>query len=167
MDWDQLGVLGEVAGAVGVILSMLYLSRQITENTRLTRLSTHNDTMSKFIDVMIANAQNKEISAIIIRGMQNPTDLDQAELTVFTQRIATYFMAWFNTYYQYRGGLLDLEFWQTCERDIAGIMQYPGYQYCWLELKSTFTDDFIATVDAIAASESENAPRFYPGLASS
>ena len=110
MEWDQLGALGEVAGAVGVILSMLYLSRQITENTRLTRLSTHNDTMSKFIDVMIANAQNKEISAIIIRGMQNPTDLDQAELTVFTQRIGTYFMAWFNTHYQYRGGLLDLEF---------------------------------------------------------
>ena len=104
---------------------------------------------------------------IIIRGMQNPNDLDQAELTVFTQRIAAYFMAWFNTHYQYRGGLLDLEFWQTCERDIAGVMQYPGYQYCWLQLKSTFTDDFIATVDAIAASGSENAPSFYPGLASS
>ena len=122
----SIRALGEVAGAVGVILSMLYLSRQITENTRLTRQSTHNDTMSKFIDVMIANAQNKEISAIIIRGMQNPTDLDQAELTVFTQRIATYFMAGLTRTINIAGAYSILSFGKPVSETLPASCNIPA-----------------------------------------
>ena len=162
MDWEQLGAIGEIAGAIGVILSMLYLSRQITENTKFTKLSTHNETMSKFMDVMIANAQNRELSSVIVRGMKDPHSLDEVEMTMFAQRLAVYFMAWFNAHHQYSGGLLEREFWETCERDIAGVMRSPGYVFCWEQLKGSFTDDFVSCVEQIVKSDFADVPNYYP-----
>ena len=33
MDWDAIGALAELAGAIGVILSLVYLAVQIRQNT--------------------------------------------------------------------------------------------------------------------------------------
>ena len=33
MNWEAIGAVGEVVGAAGVILSLLYLSRQVGQNT--------------------------------------------------------------------------------------------------------------------------------------
>ena len=34
MDWDALGAIAELAGALGVIASLIYLGTQIRHNTR-------------------------------------------------------------------------------------------------------------------------------------
>ena len=33
MNWEIMGALGEIVGGFGVVLSLLYLARQITDNT--------------------------------------------------------------------------------------------------------------------------------------
>lgn len=37
MNWDALGAIGEMLGAIGVIATLLYLSVQIRQNTRAIR----------------------------------------------------------------------------------------------------------------------------------
>ncbi len=34
MDWNALGAIGQIVAAAGVIISLVYLSRQIAQNTR-------------------------------------------------------------------------------------------------------------------------------------
>ena len=34
MNWESIGAIGEVLGAIGVIATLLYLSVQIRQNTR-------------------------------------------------------------------------------------------------------------------------------------
>ena len=34
MNWDAIGAIGEVLGAVGVIVTLIYLARQIRQNSR-------------------------------------------------------------------------------------------------------------------------------------
>jgi hypothetical protein len=33
VDWTMIGAIGEILGAVGVIVTLIYLARQISENT--------------------------------------------------------------------------------------------------------------------------------------
>ena len=33
MNWEVMGALGEIIGGLGVVLSLLYLARQIVDNT--------------------------------------------------------------------------------------------------------------------------------------
>ena len=36
MTWDAVGAIAELLGALGVILTLLYLSKQIENNSKLT-----------------------------------------------------------------------------------------------------------------------------------
>jgi hypothetical protein len=39
MTWSDIGVLAELLGAIGVIASLIYLSRQVRQNTRAVRMA--------------------------------------------------------------------------------------------------------------------------------
>jgi len=39
MNWDALGAIGEVAGALVVVVTLIYLSRQVRNSLRESRLS--------------------------------------------------------------------------------------------------------------------------------
>ncbi len=40
MSWDAIGAIGEVVGALGVIVTLVYLSRQISESSRQMKASS-------------------------------------------------------------------------------------------------------------------------------
>ena len=37
MNWNAIAAIGELSGAVAVVISLLYLARQISQNTRAMR----------------------------------------------------------------------------------------------------------------------------------
>ena len=37
MNWDAIGAIGEVVGAVGVIITLIYLAAQIRQNSKTTQ----------------------------------------------------------------------------------------------------------------------------------
>jgi hypothetical protein len=39
MTWSDTGVVAELLGAIGVIASLIYLSRQVRRNTRAVRMA--------------------------------------------------------------------------------------------------------------------------------
>ena len=45
MNWEAIGAVGEVAGAVGVILTLAYLARQMRVNTVALQNETTRDAM--------------------------------------------------------------------------------------------------------------------------
>ncbi len=41
MNWDAIGAIAELLGAIGVIASLVYLATQIRQNTRSVRSATY------------------------------------------------------------------------------------------------------------------------------
>lgn len=60
-DW---GAIGEILGAVGVILTLLYLAIQIRQNTHATRAASHHAVTDSLNQGNIAIAQNAELAQI-------------------------------------------------------------------------------------------------------
>ena len=42
MNWEALGALSELIGAIAVVLTLIYLAVQIRQNTRAIRLGTNH-----------------------------------------------------------------------------------------------------------------------------
>ncbi len=161
MNWEVVNALGEVAGALGVIATLLYLSRQINENTRFSKLSTVNETMNKFIDLGMAASENRETMGTMLRGLNDPESLDEVDFAIFTHRVAATFMTWFNTFVQYQGGLLDRDYWETCERDIVGFFRFQGIRRVWPEIKPTFTPQFVELIETLSNTELESVSNYF------
>ena len=59
MNWDAIGAIGEVGGAVAVIATLIYLAGQLRQNTKALRSSTYqafNDSSFSWVDSEIENA---------------------------------------------------------------------------------------------------------------
>ena len=50
MNWDAVGAVGEVAGAVAVVLTLFYLSRQIRHSTDVSKVSSYHEAISQMIE---------------------------------------------------------------------------------------------------------------------
>ena len=48
MTWSDTGVLAEMLGAIGVIASLVYLNRQVRQNTRALRMANASAAQNNF-----------------------------------------------------------------------------------------------------------------------
>ena len=63
MNWEAIGVIAEVVGAVAVVATLTYLAVQIRQNTQVTKASTAQQMTDKWVSINLFLAQNGEIFA--------------------------------------------------------------------------------------------------------
>ena len=80
MNWEAIGAIGEVVGATGVILSLLYLAIQIRGEARAKRASTVHDQSNAYRDFLHSIAADDQLSDIYLRGLRDAEELDETEL---------------------------------------------------------------------------------------
>jgi len=68
MKWEMISAIGQVLGAIGVIISLVYLAIQIRRQKRESRTAAMNTLVSHFSDVMISPVENVDFCALWMRG---------------------------------------------------------------------------------------------------
>ncbi len=91
MNWDALGAIGEIIGAVAVLATLFYLAAQIKMQNRQLERSNENVTAQLSFDInnMVINnfdtlMRDKEFVKIYQKGMSNQP-LDEIETIQFSQ----------------------------------------------------------------------------------
>ena len=133
MNWEALGAIGQMASAVIVLASVVYLAMQIRQNTKQTRLgaiqavNASND--SAFDPIYLA-----ENTQIFTKGQNSFSDLTAHEKNVFDMlmmRLAASFDA---TTYQHLQGSYDTELYESQLKFFATFFATPGGRD-WLEIR--------------------------------
>ena len=68
MNWEALGAIGEIVGAVAVIATLGYLAVQIRQNTRALKASTHQSLSDSTIRFQAVSPDNAEVARIRVAG---------------------------------------------------------------------------------------------------
>jgi len=79
-DW---GAIGEVLGAVGVILTLLYLAAQIRQSNRSMLESTASAISQSLSNINTRLSADQEFAELFLRGRQSIESLDAVELERF------------------------------------------------------------------------------------
>ncbi len=79
MNWDAVGALAEVAGAIGVLLTLVYLAVQIRHNSASVDASTEDGVTSGFNDINNVIAADAELVRIFTTGLEDPDSLSDQE----------------------------------------------------------------------------------------
>ena len=64
MNWEAVGTIAEIIGAVGVIASLLYLAVQIRQSTKVARAETTKDLYLASRDAILQIASNDALAKI-------------------------------------------------------------------------------------------------------
>lgn len=83
MNWDAIGAVGEIIGALAVIITLIYLSRQIRDGNRQAELNGMQHTIDGFNQWMDLIVQSKDTARLLIKGREGLSAVDEEERLQF------------------------------------------------------------------------------------
>ena len=150
INWEAIGAIGEVAGAIGVIVTLIYLAIQIRHNTRSSRLASFQSTTEMLTTVNTLIAGNDEIAEIFSRIYNEPdVELTPKERIKFTFTNLCLFRAWETAYFQRSEGMALQQSWLRYEQSICAQIAVPRVKEWWLNNTFGFTKEFRDYVQSI------------------
>ena len=154
MNWTVVGAIGEVLGAVAVVVSLVYLSRQVHQNTTAVRTANAVTVQGNFQNLARMFYTDRAMGDLVLRAMRGDDDLVPAD------RIAVYayFFDFLKTaelaHYQFLNGELDPQLWEASLVFYKAYFTTPGFRAYWRERRAAFVPAFQAAVDGwLAAGE--------------
>ena len=132
MNWDAIGAVGEILGALGVLLSLVYLATQIRDNTRSLQAaslqSIINGPRSWFF---LPHAQSGEMQDIFARGLNSLDHLDEKEKRRFVPLMLEQCFQMQNVMQLHDRGLLSDRDYDAWLAYTTSLFRTPGGAAVW------------------------------------
>lgn len=154
MNWDAIGALGEIAGAIGVIVTLIYLAIQLRQNTKASKVAAVQSSMensAKFSELL---ATDGGLARTFWLGLSNPEELTVTELRRFVSVLNVFMRRESLAYYLYREGTMPKELWDARVVALQGALNQPGLRVYLDTSADSLPSDFREFIEDIAAQES-------------
>lgn len=147
VNWDALGAIGEIAGAVGVIVSLLYLAGQVRSNARQVRHAAAQSVLDKLNSLITQLAFTAGAGDVWTRGLSGLDALrDDEERVRFSSMLMQAFRAYEEVFHYRNAGLMEDWAWTHTRAPLDAFMRTPGFQQWWELRAEWFGDEFRAFV---------------------
>jgi hypothetical protein len=159
MNWEAIGAIGEMIGAVGVILTLGYLAYQIRQNT-LQLTQNERTSIAAAVNVSTTSYRENrrfiytsaEVSEIMLKGMADPQSLDATELYRFRLVLHNLVDALWDIYSQTMTTGYSTETWTMLgENLVARVLVTNGGRWFWTTFGNEYTGAFRAEINRILA----------------
>jgi len=152
MNWDVIGAIAEALGALGVIISLIYLATQIRAQNRESRIAALHE-LSVGVRGSISNFTNGELARIFVRANDDYDSLEPSEQLQMIALVAEYLRVFEEAFIQHSEGRLDKRTWSSMARYLAMFMDGNCPKKIW-ELRGPYLDpDYQSFVNNLETSE--------------
>ena len=149
MNWEAIGAIAELLGAVGVIASLVYLATQIRANSHSVQASTSQAVADAAQARVLAVAQSSSLANALAKVLDSSTALTSAEtIQVEFFRNAS-FKGFENVFFQYRKGLLPAATWNGYEFILRRNLHIPDTREWWNRSRDGFDPEFRDRVEEL------------------
>jgi hypothetical protein len=149
MDWNALGAIGEIIGALAVFLTLGYLAVQIRQNTKAVRASALDSSVNAVNNVRVAIFQSSEVTALYQEGLVNPEELGDGERERFRLLMHTIIWSVWNIYAQTEYGGLSSSTWAAQLPFLNRVMNTRGGIWFWDKYQMEFEESFRKEVGRV------------------
>ena len=158
MNWEAIGAVGEILGAIAVVATLIYLSIQIRHSSTQTRMATYESWVSGFSDVDSMLANNKEAAMAFHIGLSDPDSLGDAEKQQFYWVMRSFTVQYFKLYRLYQQGIIPEEDWIGNAREAAALLGTAGGK----RFRASMGDSFRDFLDVFSEYAPEDGSKIYP-----
>ena len=137
MEWDALGALAELLGAIAVLITVGYLTVQIRQNTRALESSALNSLR----DVHVLTEHNEHYNSLILKSLRHE-DLTAEEQLQMVERFYTIMKGFEVLWLQQQVGAITHDQFDQHLDLTRWALTAPACRRMWAELESTFTPAF-------------------------
>ena len=114
MNWEAIGAIGEVGGAIAVVVTLVYPARQIHQNTQATRVAAYHQAEQHIYPVSLAISTDPVLAEILARASDRGIDnLQLPDRMRLVAALSTYFFGFESLLAHHEKGLIDADLWQN------------------------------------------------------
>jgi len=146
---QALGSLGEFVGALAVVISLIYLARQMIQNTTSVRAASFNSMVQNSIGLLEHSFRDSEFAAFLHRAEADPAALSPEERVRWDAYMTAVFRHFGNLVYQFRVGALDQQMWDAYRRTLKVHLGVPSWRDWFAAHEDVFSDALCIEVEDI------------------
>ena len=143
---QDLGSLGEFVGAIGVVISLVYLARQMQHNTTSVRAASFNSMTENSIRLLEHALRDAGFADFLHRAQQDPSTLSPGDVVRWDAYMTAVYRHFGNLVYQYRVGALDRQMWQSYRDTLKMHLRTPSWRAWFEENKEAFSTSLVELV---------------------
>lgn len=131
MNWDMVGAIAEVLGAIGVIASLLYLASQLRSNAVASAVDAKLTTTRFMTEFNRDLINDHALYELWDRGSRDPSSLSHDEYVRFSNLNLNSFWYLSAGHYQFRVGKLDAEDFHEMDSIMEFWISRDGVKDWW------------------------------------
>jgi hypothetical protein len=147
MSLDDLANLGQVIGAIAVVISLIYVALQIRQNTNAVRSATAQTVHEHFANWYHLVAADGELAKIVANGLRDYASLSEHQRVRFVAAFMAFLSYSQNAFLKWREGLFASPLWLGWEQVMMNLFGAPGGKAFWKERAYMFGDEFRRYVE--------------------
>ncbi|MDA1371680.1 MAG: hypothetical protein O2971_13095 [Proteobacteria bacterium] len=153
MNWDAIGAVGEIVGALAVILSLLYLSSQVRQTNKLANNNSLQAVLQSEMNFASIIMENAEIWDRLLAGESFEGREDNRKAIILFN---LYLLDSSARYNQYITGYLDQPNWESRKATLREFMNLPIFEQWRTSLGARgHAQNFLEVIDNIRSDESD------------
>lgn len=142
VNWEAVSAIGQVVGALAVVLSLIYLASEVRSNARATRLASMRSLSDAINQYFKTCAEDADLAELWFRGIYDFQSIKGPSLMRFSSLMDYLFRIYEDMYYQHLEGQLDPRVWSGFEAIMRDFNAYPGIQAWWRSRSHWFSEQF-------------------------
>jgi hypothetical protein len=148
MNWDALAALAELAGASVVVVTLIYVARELRENTKALRKSSADSALGIVLEFTGDMARDNEVSQLLTQGTEGWDSLSEPDRARLAYVLFRLFKVLENIHYYHSLGTLDEETWEGWKNLILYFAHSPAGRFYLDVRKHWFSRRFLEFVDS-------------------
>jgi hypothetical protein len=147
MNWDVITAMTAIIGTIAVVVSLLYVARQMKEATRQRRLESYHSILGEVDDFCKVIAHDQASSDIWWRASKGLGNLTDAERVRYFAMLFILFRSWEKAFHYDSQG--NEEDWraEVVTKPMVDFTMSNGVQEYWALRRRWYTADFRHWVD--------------------
>lgn len=149
MTLNELASIATIVEAVFVIISVVFIWRELRENTRLTKAANTQSLVELSSPFNLQLIQDRQMAEYWVLGAKNYTQMDEVEKYRYTSLLTWWLILHENIYYQWKAKLLDKDVYLSWAYDLEEFVKEQNLFLHWDGMKGMYQPEFANLVSQI------------------
>jgi len=154
MNWEAIGAIGEIVGAITVFATLIYLAIQIKHGAQAARSAAVTDAITGMQAFYQELGTNQQASKLFLEGMTDPDSLSEQDRFQYIMMVHSAFLGFQRSFFLAQEGTLDVGLRDSIGTAIIAVNHLPGTHLYWRQRKLFFQQEFVLWVEDLLERES-------------
>jgi hypothetical protein len=147
MKLEKWALIAEIAGAMAVVISLVYVGAGIRQNTDAIMSANHQSLLAMDIE---KNSwfRDPDFAALYESALTDIDSLSSPQFRQFSTFVSDQLNIWENVYVAHEKGLIEDNIWAGYDQFYSSQMRLASYRLIWERNKGGWTGEFAQHVES-------------------